>query len=308
MPKSPLNFAMKPVSSYFDFARSNPAAMMALGGGLMSGDMGRGLAQFGQYAQIAQMQRQQQQQQAEQRNRTLEYLQSRRPELAAMVEAGMPVAEAWRQALAPAPDRQVMQDAAGRQRYVDDGSYVFADVGADPKATADATKDSFDFESRISKDYRTEDDVKAYRAVRTGYEKVRAAAQTDSGPGDVSLLFGFMKMIDPGSVVRESEFATAENAGGVSNKVRNLYNRAITGERLTPELRAQFVKSAEGIYAETVGNLEDVNRVYSDRAGRYDIDPGFLAQPEQYEPLDLGRMKVGERVQRGDIVIEKLSD
>jgi hypothetical protein len=57
-----------------------------------------------------------------------------------------------------------------------------------------------------------------------------------------------MKMLDPGSVVREGEFATAQNAGGVDAKVYNLYNQLMTGERLKPDQRKMFTKQAESLY------------------------------------------------------------
>ena len=59
----------------------------------------------------------------------------------------------------------------------------------------------------------------------------------------ISLIFGFMKMLDPGSVVREGEFATAQNAASIPDRIRNAYNRALEGTRLNPQQREMF-KSA----------------------------------------------------------------
>lgn len=84
-----------------------------------------------------------------------------------------------------------------------------------------------------------------YLEARTGFEKVQTAADTNSAAGDVALIFGFMKTIDPGSTVREGEFATAEEAGGVPDRIVTLYNRLVTGERLSPEQRADFAEQAE---------------------------------------------------------------
>ncbi len=72
--------------------------------------------------------------------------------------------------------------------------------------------------------------------------KVMAA---DSSPaGDMSLIYGFMKIQDPGSTVREGEFATAQNAGSIPERIRASYNKALNGERLTPNQRNDFKKSA----------------------------------------------------------------
>lgn len=53
------------------------------------------------------------------------------------------------------------------------------------------------------------DRVKDQREVLTMYQKVQAAAHQPSAANDLSLIFGYMKMLDPGSVVREQEFANA---------------------------------------------------------------------------------------------------
>jgi hypothetical protein len=57
-----------------------------------------------------------------------------------------------------------------------------------------------------------------------------------------------MKMLDPGSVVREGEFATAQNAAGIPDQVRNAYNRAMSGERLNPTQRNMFKSQADSLY------------------------------------------------------------
>ena len=71
------------------------------------------------------------------------------------------------------------------------------------------------------------------------------------------MVFNFMKTLDPGSVVRESEYATAENARGVPSTVRNLYNRVVDGLRLTDEQRDDFLETGAVAY---LGQLEQQNR------------------------------------------------
>jgi len=71
--------------------------------------------------------------------------------------------------------------------------------------------------------------------------------------------------------VREGEFATAANSGGVDDTIRNLYNRVVSGERLQPEQRQQFMQQAEAIYG---GQYEQFKRSMNDYAGiaqRYNI-------------------------------------
>ena len=56
-----------------------------------------------------------------------------------------------------------------------------------------------------------------------------------------------MKALDPTSVVREGEFALAEQAAGVDDRVLNIYNKLIEGERLPPKQMDQFIETAQGL-------------------------------------------------------------
>ena len=82
------------------------------------------------------------------------------------------------------------------------------------------------------KDLRTEfqAQVKPYVELGQAYQKIETAAKNPSPAGDIAMVYGFMKVLDPSSVVREGEFATAQNAGSVPDSVRNMYNKALSGE------------------------------------------------------------------------------
>lgn len=99
-------------------------------------------------------------------------------------------------------------------------------------------------EAKLRKEYN--DNTKGFTEVRSAYDRVQASQ--DNAVGDLSLIFGYMKMLDPGSVVREGEFATAQNAAGVPDRVVNIYNRILRGERLNPEQRSAFKTQAGQLY------------------------------------------------------------
>ena len=96
---------------------------------------------------------------------------------------------------------------------------------------------------------------------------VIASAQ-DSGPGDVSFIFKYMKFLDPNSVVREGEFATAENAGGIPAKIRNIYNKMKDGALLDPDVKNQFIKTASEMFLVQVDNYENQYKSEAAIAGR----------------------------------------
>ena len=85
------------------------------------------------------------------------------------------------------------------------------------------------------------------KKVDVAFRKVNSAPE--SAAGDMALIFNYMKLLDPGSTVREGEFATAEQAAGVSDRVMNAYNKTLTGERLNPAQRTDFINTAKSAYA-----------------------------------------------------------
>ncbi len=84
----------------------------------------------------------------------------------------------------------------------------------------------------------------AFDEIKTLVNRAQKEGRTLKGPQDIAIVFKFMKALDPESVVREGEFATAANAGGVPVKVSNFYNKILEGQLLTPELRDSFIEAA----------------------------------------------------------------
>lgn len=116
-----------------------------------------------------------------------------------------------------------------------------------------------------------EGSTKPHMEVRRGYE--RLLSSRDDAVGDISLIFGYMKMLDPGSVVREGEFATAQNAAGIPDQVRNIYNRAISGERLNPTQRNMFKGQAKNLYDASEREYSARERQMRVLASKYRLNP-----------------------------------
>jgi hypothetical protein len=85
-----------------------------------------------------------------------------------------------------------------------------------------------------------------FRDVDAAYRKIQAASATPQG--DMSLIFGYMKLLDPGSTVREGEYANAEQTRGLPAGVVAAYNRALTGEKLADDQRKGFKSEADSLF------------------------------------------------------------
>lgn len=115
--------------------------------------------------------------------------------------------------------------------------------------------------------------AKDFVQVRDAYARVETAASSPSAAGDLALIFNFMKILDPGSVVREGEFATAQNSAGVPARVRNLYNQTISGERLSPPQRQDFLGQARGLYQAQLQGHRRLEQQFSGIAQRAGVRP-----------------------------------
>lgn len=118
--------------------------------------------------------------------------------------------------------------------------------------------------------------TKQMNEVDTSYRKIKNISAKPSPAGDMSIIYNYMKMQDPGSTVRETEFANAERAKswfdsvGVPNAVRLAYIKATKGEGLLPEQRVDFVNQAKNLYDsqyESYNNMVQPYKTLADQSG-----------------------------------------
>lgn len=129
----------------------------------------------------------------------------------------------------------------------------------------------------LRREFNTE--AGTFETVATSTVRALEAAKDPSAAGDLALIFNYMKILDPGSVVREAEFATAQNAAGVPERIRAMYNNVINGERLSESTRSDFVDRAKRLYKGQAGQFENkVLKRYRDLAGRYNIPAENIIQ------------------------------
>jgi hypothetical protein len=89
----------------------------------------------------------------------------------------------------------------------------------------------------------------------------------------VGLIFSFGKMLDPDSVVRESEYALIANARGISDTLQQLIPRIQSGARLTPQQLQSMQQVATNLMSGANTRRKDLDNYYTDLAQRRKIDP-----------------------------------
>lgn len=136
--------------------------------------------------------------------------------------------------------------------------------------------DSFENADKLRDEYIAQ--TKDFRDARDAYGRVLASADEPTAAGDLALIFNYMKVLDPGSVVRESEFATAAASGSYGDRIQASVNKVLAGERLSEDQRKDFVQRAGRLFKKQREIAETTAENYRDLSGRFQIDPDLVVQ------------------------------
>lgn len=163
----------------------------------------------------------------------------------------------------------------------------------DPQAKTEVEKRSDNLRGEYLKQ------SKDYIEQSSAYQRVLDSSSNPSAAGDLALIFNYMKVLDPGSTVREGEFANAENSGGIPDRIRAQYNKVRSGERLSDVQRSDFVDRAGRLYKGAQSLHGARVKFYSDLAESRDLPvqdvvPSIgvaVKQSKKLEPTKLPSMQ-----------------
>lgn len=144
-----------------------------------------------------------------------------------------------------------------------------------------------DNELKLRGDFRSEPVYKAHQEMKSAYSQVRQALGQQSPAGDLAGATKIMKLLDPGSVVRESELGMAMAASGMLDRVQNYATNIINGTKLTPTQRADFQRLADALYQESVSQYNAKGEEYRGFANDYGLSPERITgKPDEFKPAD----------------------
>lgn len=148
------------------------------------------------------------------------------------------------------------------------------------QATRDAANVQRDqaTEMKLADDYRAQS--KEFGQAKSAYEQLKSTlgSATSSPAATLAAATKFMKILDPGSVVRESELGMALAASGVIDRATNYISTIQSGKKLTPTQAADFKNVSEMMFkaAQTVQQSIDSN--YTRTAKQYGLRPENVVQ------------------------------
>ena len=268
-----------------DFTK-DPAAMARLSAGLQSMTLNpnQGLIQ-------SQMQRSQdikgRREAGRQINQTASFLRAQgRDDLAAVIEQNPAVAPMILKSMFDKPKGVVVGEGADLVNPAT-GELIYSGQNNNDGLTSKVREEA----NKLIKEYTGNAATKDFQKQAGAYTRVVASAKNPTAAGDLSLIFNYMKVLDPGSVVRESEFATAAGAraeltraqdGGMAipSVVKQAMQRVETGLRLLPEQRRDFLTRAGMLYQGAATQHAPFRNFYGEKV--QSIAPGYGMPPVGY--------------------------
>lgn len=148
------------------------------------------------------------------------------------------------------------------------------------------TAQGFNFTAELRKEFNALDEVKNYQTVMRQYA---SALKTQPNPsGDQALITAYAKMLDPGSVVREQEFAVTADADSAIGKLEARLKKELGLDgagRFRPEIRnlvrMEMRNLADG-YGQSYGQAR---QRYASAADGYGINPVQVIGPDIAQPF-----------------------
>jgi hypothetical protein len=196
-------------------------------------------------------------------------------------------------------DRDLTADQAQQASRLAQTRAIERATAGRPTTMIDMTggQKGFENETKLRTEFQGSPDYKAFGEMKSAYGQVMQGLNKANAIGDLAAATKIMKLLDPGSVVRESELALAMQAGGLLDRVANYATNVMQGTKLSPAQRKEFAELANSLFSVSVDAFNEKRNQYSDLATQYGFDvkrvvgaepsiPG-LNKPQQERPLTL---------------------
>jgi hypothetical protein len=188
------------------------------------------------------------------------------------------------------------QRTVGAQMAIANATREAAQTTAQATRDAASIKDKRDTEMKLADDYRKQSQTfkeiaEAKRLIDGTLDKA-----TTSPAATLAGATKFMKLLDPGSVVRESELGMALAASGVFDRAANYFNTLKLGRVLTPQQAQDFKNITQQIYAAAQQSQLQIDANYRRQAETYGLRPEMVLQDmgqNQRPPVNLKDLPAG---------------
>lgn len=160
-------------------------------------------------------------------------------------------------------------------------------------------------EMKLGDDYRAQS--KDFKAVNDAYRQINSTLDkaTTSPAATLAAATKFMKLLDPGSVVRESELGMALAATGVIDRATNYFNTLQSGKVLTKNQVQDFKNITQQIYGAAQSGQQALDANYRNQAKAYNLRPEMIVQDlgQNAKPQGSGKAGASSVMDQADAIL-----
>jgi hypothetical protein len=182
------------------------------------------------------------------------------------------------------PNKPFNADGTPNQAYID-YELKKAQSGA-PNVSVNTGQKGFDNTLKLRSDFRSEPVYIAHQAMSAAHAQIGAGLKAGTPVGDLAAATKIMKLLDPSSVVRESELGMAIAASGLADRISNYASNIINGTKLTPQQRTDFQALADQLFSESVNQYNAKRSEYGQIAQRNQLpEADVIGNPAKFSNI-----------------------
>ncbi len=120
---------------------------------------------------------------------------------------------------------------------------------ANDRASLAESRAGFNQAAELRKEFQSQS--KGFQQVRDSFNRIQTSGQSPTPAGDLSMLYNYMKMLDPGARVTEQDFRSAATAKPMMERLGLSWDAIGSiwgGQKMTPGMRQDFLSRASQIY------------------------------------------------------------
>jgi hypothetical protein len=182
------------------------------------------------------------------------------------------------------PDGQPMYMPAYLQ-----GRKDIASAGKSSTNVFTGQKETFKNERDLRNDFAGLPTTKAFKETQSAADQINTALKSRNPAGDLAAATKFMKILDPGSVVRESELGMAMAATGMLDRAQNYAQMVMSGNKLTPKQREEFGTLSNQLFNAAAGRYNETADEYRTVAQDYGLNADRIAKPVKPAQIETGK-------------------
>jgi hypothetical protein len=185
----------------------------------------------------------------------------------------------------PRVARTQLNERTGQIVNLDTGETMSAKGYVVPPKEDKDDKPRFGEVASLRKEFNTE--TRPYKTVNDALKIIeRLGTKDNPTPQDIqALIYAFVKVQDPTSVVRESEYANAANSIALADKLGSLQAIYLEGKRLSPTQRKDMVETARVLREEAMARYGALADSYESTATTFGMNPRLVV-PNRLDRTD----------------------